>query len=170
MTAAPFPTAEPARLRALRASGLLESGADPRLDAIVRRAAAMFGAPIAAISLLDRTTQHFKASVGLGVPNTPREVAFCGYVILGTGPLIVPDALLDPRFADNALVLGAPGIRFYAGVPVHGPEQQPLGALCVLDTNAHPAITPGLIGALTGMAAEVTALFAAPRPRPGDAC
>jgi GAF domain-containing protein len=166
MTAAPFPFAESARLRALRASGLQESGADPRLDAIVRRAAAMFGAPIAAISLLDRTTQHFKASVGLGVPHTPREVAFCGYVILYNAPLMVPDALGDPRFADNALVLGAPGIRFYAGAPVHGPGQQPLGALCVLDTKAHMFIPPGLIDVLSGMAAEVTALFAAPRGRP----
>jgi GAF domain-containing protein len=32
--------------------------------------------------------------------------------------LNVPDASLDPRFADNPLVAQDPNIRFYAGVPL----------------------------------------------------
>ena len=33
---------------------------------------------------------------------------------------IVPDARADERFADNPLVTGDPGIRFYAGKVIRG--------------------------------------------------
>ena len=47
--------------------------------------------------------------------------------------LYVPDATQDPRFADNSLVTGEFGLRFYAGVPVIGPDGHALGAICVID-------------------------------------
>jgi GAF domain-containing protein len=160
MPKAPLRADESNRLRALRASHLLEKGSDRNLDAIVKRAAALFEAPIAAISLLTETKQRFMTAIGLGVPYTSREVAFCGYAILGTEPLLVLDAKLDPRFADNALVLGAPGIRFYVGAPVFGPAGRPFGALCVIDVGPRPIVSQGQLASLRVMAAEVTASFA----------
>jgi len=47
----------------------------------------------------------------------------------------VEDASADPRFADNALVTGAPHIRFYAGYPVLAANGMALGSLCVLDSE-----------------------------------
>ncbi len=126
MPAAPFPADEIERVSALRTSGLLESGPNCDLDVIVRQAAAVWGTPIAAVSLLDGTHQHFKASVGLGVPHTSRDMAFCGYAILQSEPLVVLDAHADARFADNPLVLGRPDIRFYVGVPVYGRDRPAL--------------------------------------------
>ncbi len=162
MPAAPLPEDETERLRALRNTGLLESGADPLLDSSVEQAAALFGAPIAAVTLLDETRQNFKASVGVGVPHTQRDVAFCGYVILGSDPLVVLDTCSDGRFADNALVVGAPGVRFYVGTPVYSPGGQPLGALCVIDTAAREAVSPELITALRALAADVSQRFCTP--------
>jgi GAF domain-containing protein len=159
-----MPADEANRLRTLRVSRLLESGGDPRLDRIVRRAARLFEVAIAAISLLDETRQVFKASTGLGVPFTSREVAFCGHAILGTDLLIVLDAERDPRFLDNALVLGSPGIRFYAGAPVFGIGQQPLGALCVIDTHTRDIVTKPLRMALLAMAREASSILALPLP------
>ena len=53
----------------------------------------------------------------MDIMETPQEFAFCSYTILEESPrvLIVPDAHLDPRFANNPFVLGPPHIHFYAG-------------------------------------------------------
>ena len=162
MPAARLPNDEMQRLEAVRRSRILEGSPDARLDRIVRRAANLFKAPIAAVSVLDRTRQVFKASVGLGVPQTSRDVAFCGYTILRSSPMVVLDALKDVRFVDNSLVLGLPSIRFYAGVPVFGPDMAPLGALCVIDTKVRPGVLPATLTAFEDMAEEVSLIVGAP--------
>ncbi len=160
MPAPPLPENESQRLSSMRASGLLMRGPDPRLDAIVRRATLLYATPIAAVTLLDRQHQWFKASVGLGVPHTSRVDAFCGYAILQEDPLVVLDATTDARFSDNPLVLTEPGIRFYAGASVFGVEGLPLGALCVIDVVKRTSFDAAAGESLLAMAGEVTAIFA----------
>ncbi len=59
--------------------------------------------------------------------------------MLGAEPMVVADASRDARFADNPLVTGRPGVRFYAGQPLISREGAPLGALCVIDRVPRPA-------------------------------
>ena len=79
----------------------------------------MFNVPICIVTLVDAERQWFKACVGLDVCETGRDAAFCAHAILPQAPkpFVVLDALADPRFARNPLVVGAPYIRFYAGAP-----------------------------------------------------
>lgn len=131
----PVPPTEAARLLALDASGLVDTPAEAAFDRLTWLASEMTDAPMALISLLTAERQWFKSRVGVDVAQTPRAWAFCSHVILQQGLFAVEDALSDPRFRDNPLVTGAPHIRFYAGFPLLGANNQPMGTLCVLDTE-----------------------------------
>ena len=127
------PTNEEERLAALRRYDILDSPVEADFDDITRLAARVCEAPIALITLLDRDRQFFKSQVGLGLRETPRDVAVCAHAILQPGVFVVPDTRLDPRFADNPLVVGEPHLRFYAGALLETSDGHALGTLCVLD-------------------------------------
>ena len=129
-----MPSDEPERLRALERLGVLDSAPEREFDALVAAAALVCGVPISLVSLVDSNRQWFKANVGLpGVTQTPRDLAFCAHAILDEGIFEVPDALADPRFADNPLVATAPDIRFYAGATLRLSDGAHVGTLCVID-------------------------------------
>ncbi len=132
-SAAPAPN-ERERLARLRALKLLDTPPEPLFDSLARLAAHICGTPMALVTLVDEHRQWFKANVGLqSVTQTPREVAFCSHTILSEGLMEVPDAQDDERFAGNALVVGDPHIRFYAGVPLSLGDGVRVGSLCVID-------------------------------------
>jgi diguanylate cyclase (GGDEF)-like protein/PAS domain S-box-containing protein len=121
------------RLRALHNLDLLDTAPEPEFDELVQLAAAICRAPISMVSLVDEDRQWFKAVIGLDVDSTAREVAFCDHAIRQPDLMLVEDATLDPRFANNPMVVGDAGWRFYAGMPVTDPEGLPVGTLCVMD-------------------------------------
>lgn len=123
------------RLAALDSYGVMDTQAEADFDDITKLAAQICGVPMALISLVDERRQWFKSAVGLGVTETPREVAFCAHAIQQPDLFVVDDASSDPRFAHNPLVTGDPNLRFYTGAPLVNAEGLPLGTLCVLDTK-----------------------------------
>ena len=133
---APTPHNEAQRLAELVDFAILDTLPDPSLDAIVALASSIMDTPIAVVSLVDAERQWFKARVGLVACETDRDSAFCAHAILNDEPLIVANALEDPRFANNPLVLGEPNIRAYFGFPlIVGPDLR-LGTLCAIDQKA----------------------------------
>src|SRR5690242_11392411 len=101
---APVAANEADRIAAVRALNILDSSPDDRFDMITRLAARIFSVPIALISLIDVDRQWFKSRLGLSMTEIPRSISFGAHTILGDGPLVIPDTLADPRFADNPLV------------------------------------------------------------------
>lgn len=129
-----MPLKELQRLQAVNRFLKLEMDSHEELNEIVRVAADICEAPVALITLLDDETQHIGFQVGFDKKSTPARDAFCRYAIQSTDLLQVTDALKDPRFSSNPLVLGDPNIRFYAGAPLTTQDGQSLGSLCVIDT------------------------------------
>lgn len=133
MQAPARPESEPDRLQALRQLLILDTPPEERFDRLAAFAAQEFDMPTVLVSLVDDDRQWFKARIGLDACELPRDTSFCGHAILQPDVMIVPDAALDPRFADNPLVTHAPHIRFYAGAPLILPTGQAVGTLCLID-------------------------------------
>ncbi len=147
---------EKERLAALRALEILDTNPEPEFDELVGLASAICETPMSVISLLDSDRQWFKAQVGMKDRETPRAVAFCDHAIRQPELFIVEDARQDERFAVNPLVTGGPFLRFYAGIPVTGPDGHALGTLCVLDSKPR-TLTAGQKAALRILASQVNA-------------
>lgn len=155
MPRACLPLNERERLGALIECSVLDTEPERVFDDLTSLAARLCEAPIALVSLLDSERQWFKSAHGIGAKETHRDSAFCAHAILGTEPLIVTNALTDPRTCDNALVLEAPYIRFYAGVPLQTADGFALGTLCVIDTKPRQ-ISDQQINDLQSLALQVT--------------
>lgn len=153
----PYPSVpnEDERLNRLIEYRLLDTPESEDFDRLVKLAARLFQVPIALISLVDRDRQFFKARVGLDICETSREVSFCAPAIMQDDILLIPDALDDPRFASNPLVLGAPFIRFYAGKPLVAPTGERLGTVCLIDNKPRSAFSENDRQNLSDLAALV---------------
>lgn len=153
---APFPDDEVERLKDLSSYQVLDTLPEPAFDDLTFLASNICHTPIALISLVDDRRQWFKSKVGISADETSRDIAFCAHCILQPELMVVPDALADTRFADNALVTGDPNIRFYAGTPLTTAGGHNLGTLCVID-RVPRELTPKQKSSLKALGRQVMA-------------
>lgn len=139
MPAPPQHPEETRRLAALHALNILDSEREERFDRLTRLAQRVFKTQAAQVNLLDVDRVWFKSSLGFGGEEGARNTSFCGHAILEPQTMVVGDASLDDRFADNPFVLGDPNIRFYAGHPITAPGGEPVGTFCVFDDTPRDA-------------------------------
>lgn len=129
----PVPYNEAERLNELLALQPDEWGPSDALQSICEVAAWIARTPISLLSLIYSDEQCFAAHMGIAAPSNPREAAFCSNTILGSEPILVENLANDERFASNPLVIGEPGFRGYAGIPIETKPGLRLGTLCVID-------------------------------------
>ncbi|MES2645839.1 MAG: GAF domain-containing sensor histidine kinase [Bacteroidota bacterium] len=158
MNSSTLSVSEAKRLAALYRTELLDTPYEAEFDAIVLLASQVCGMPISLISLIDAERQWFKAKVGVNAEQTNRNISFCSHAILGNELLEIPDTTQDERFNTNPLVINAPSIRYYAGVPLVSQEGYKLGTLCVLDTKPGQ-LGPDKVTMLKGLATQVMKLI-----------
>jgi diguanylate cyclase (GGDEF)-like protein len=142
---------EQERLEALARYDVLDTPREEAFDRITRLVRKIFDVPMAVVSLIDGHRQWHKACDGLVPGEAPRQDTFCTYTIAQEQPVIVPDALKDPRFAANPYVVGAPHVRFYAGIPLRTDDGHNIGTLCAIDVKPRE-LTPDQIELLSDLA------------------
>ncbi|MBI2732999.1 MAG: GAF domain-containing sensor histidine kinase [Aquabacterium sp.] len=157
MLPAPIPEDDERRLDALRRYCVLDTQAEPAFDHLALVAQHLMKVPTVLVSLVDADRQWFKARLGLDATETPRDISFCGHAVYVRDMLVVPDATQDERFADNPLVTGELGLRFYAGAPLITSDGQALGTLCAIDYEPRSMPTEADLTALRHLADAVVA-------------
>ncbi|MET0131102.1 MAG: sensor domain-containing diguanylate cyclase [Stenotrophomonas chelatiphaga] len=149
------PANEAHRLDALHRYRILDSEKEQTFEDLVTIAKAVAGTSMAAVTLIDAERQWFKSVQGVETAELPRDASMCGHAILSPREvMVIEDARLDARFHDNPIVVGAPGVRFYAGAPLISNEGLPLGTLCVFDSQPHQ-LEPDRAKALAALSRQV---------------
>ncbi|MEA2155545.1 MAG: phosphoserine phosphatase RsbU/P [Solirubrobacteraceae bacterium] len=150
---APLPQ-EADRLAAVRRYAILDTPPDGAFDRICALAARFFGVPLASVTIVDEERIWFKASQGIDATEIPREPGLCASAVLQDAPYVISDGLIDPRTANNPLVHGELGVRFYAAAPIVTGDGFRLGTLNVIDTKPR-AVTELEMQTLSDLAAIV---------------
>lgn len=150
---------EARRLHALQRYAILGSDREKDYETVVQTAAQVCEAPMALVSFIDARRQWFKAEFGFGVRETGLDKSICAKAIEHEGVFVVKNAEHDPRVCGNPLVIGEPGIRFYAGAPLMIEPGVAIGMICVLDTKVRPGITPEQEACLERLATHVVGLL-----------
>ena len=164
---AAIPENDPARVQALLATNILDGHAREELNALTKRAAAVFDVKYAVISVMG-ATEEFIIGQSIDLPGTktqedtdvvslPRSQAICHYAVAEGELLVVSDTKRDPRFADHP-ALRLWGTSFYAAVPLRTADGMVLGALSLLDVMPRK-LSEEELTLLESMAADVVSVI-----------
>ena len=143
------------RVDALHSYEILDTPKESTFDIITGLVAEMLQVPHSCVSLVDRNRVWFKSAHGVEVSEVNREAGFCSTLVM-TGQKVrhIENAATHPETRNNSLVSGAPGIRFYAGVPLSCPEGHRIGTLCAFGPQPR-GFSPAESATLTHLATLV---------------
>ncbi|MFI1441669.1 PP2C family protein-serine/threonine phosphatase [Streptomyces fructofermentans] len=157
----PAALSDPARVRAVEATGLLDTGPEDIFDDLAALASRITGSGRAFITLVDAERSFWKSCVGVDLValadrQAPIGQSFCSFLVAAGGePFVVEDATTDPRTAGHPAV-GPMSIGAWAGHPLLDPHGQVLGGFCVID-DAPRTWSPADLTTLATLARSVSA-------------
>jgi GAF domain-containing protein len=160
---------DPNRLRALHATGLLDSPPEEAYDRITRAAAEALNVPFASVTLVDADRQFFKSNVGMGdlsveESQTPLDQSICQYTVADGKALVLEDARIDPVFMHHPVVRSG-GVTAYLGIPLIDHDGHAIGTLCVYDIKPRQW-GPGHVQVLSDLAHLAVERIFGPGPAP----
>ena len=127
------------RLKALYATGLLDSPPDRDFDRLTELTARFLGVELAFITLIDADRHFFLSMHGVPEPAASRREAppmysFCQHVVVSNHVHAIND-VLDEELVCQEEVKNAFGIISYLGTPLRTPDDQRIGSLCVIGSR-----------------------------------
>jgi serine phosphatase RsbU (regulator of sigma subunit) len=127
---------DPARLAAVRATGLLDTAPEDTFDELARLAATIAKVPLAFITVVDDTRSFWKSAIGIDIADlsqrqNPVLDSFCKYLIGTGGPVVIDDVAADARVRDNPAVKEL-DIGAWAGYPIYGRSGKIVGGFFVI--------------------------------------
>lgn len=140
--------------------GIVDGRESEAYDRFTRLTTLTLDVPVSLISIVqeEEDRQFFTSQIGLPrfwakKRQTPLSHSFCQLVKRDNRPLIVEDAPEDSRVCEN-LAIPDLGVRAYLGVPIYDSLNDPIGALCAVQST--PRVwTPRDIEILLDLAACV---------------
>jgi EAL domain-containing protein (putative c-di-GMP-specific phosphodiesterase class I) len=144
--------AETARVGALRALEILDTPPEPCFDAITRMAVSCMRQDAAYLVFVDETRIWTKSTFQGKLKESPRQGS-------NTERIIQEGKRLVMRHDDTSntdIGHSAPGLGFFAGVPVRTESGHVVGALCVCGNRPHDGVSEEEWGLLEQLAALIT--------------
>lgn len=121
--------------------GMVDAPPESAFDNLTRLATSVLSVPVALVSIVEfeNDRQYFKSLQGLPEPwaterQTPLSHSFCQHVVKNNAPLAVENAREHPVVCNNLAVRDI-NVITYLGVPIYDPNEVPMGALCVIDSE-----------------------------------
>lgn len=133
----PAALSDSARLPAVKATGLLDTGPEAVFEDLATLAARITGSGRAFVTLVDADRSFWKACVGVDAiepadRQNPVGQSFCHFLVgLDGQPFVVDDAATDPRTEQHPSV-GPMNIGAWAGYRLIDPDGHVLGSFCVI--------------------------------------
>jgi diguanylate cyclase (GGDEF)-like protein/PAS domain S-box-containing protein len=137
--------------------GAVPSATDSAFAETADLAAAICGAPFAAVTLLQDDRLMFLGVHGAQFTQLPLSRSLCHVAVKQQRALVSADLEGDVVLRDHPAVTGGFGLKAYAGVPVLNAAGVAIGTLCVLDSKARP-FTELQLQALVTLAHQVAAV------------
>ncbi|MDP9823597.1 sensor histidine kinase [Nocardioides massiliensis] len=141
--------------------GSMETVDRQDLRAIVELATRIADVPAGVINILTDTEQHQIAAIGFEPSVCAREDSMCRLAVDAQTSVVLADASLDARYADNPFVTGEIAeVRFYAAHLLRTREGEVIGTLCVFDDQPREldAVRAGALDALARRVVDILEL------------
>ncbi|WP_294619412.1 GAF domain-containing sensor histidine kinase [uncultured Roseovarius sp.] len=151
----PFASNEHARLREVREVVDPEQRGDRFVQKIAERVSNLFGTPSSLVSVVESDHQWFLAKTGIDLETMPRDYSICSRAIMSDQPLILPDTLEHPEFANHPAVMLSPKVRFFVGAPIILSSGFRVGCVCAIDVSPHDTPSQEAIQELQELADQV---------------